>query len=86
VSAAGNYVNVDNFDGGQQMYAHRDDFIADLADVTKSQIRALEHDTRMTDLLKASITGKRCRGHSLPGSGLRRPGLSGNGESSGLER
>lgn len=40
----------------QQMDAHREDFVADLVTVTKAQIRALDHDVRLADLLRASIT------------------------------
>ncbi|WP_370462719.1 PucR family transcriptional regulator [Mycobacterium sp. Marseille-P9652] len=38
------------------MYADREDFIADLVAVTLTQIRALDHDARLADLLRASIT------------------------------
>ncbi|OHU99502.1 PucR family transcriptional regulator [Mycobacterium talmoniae] len=38
------------------MYSHRDEFVVDLVEVTKAEIRALDHDTRMVDLLTASIT------------------------------
>ncbi|MCV7232078.1 PucR family transcriptional regulator [Mycobacterium branderi] len=38
------------------MDTNRDEFVTDLVDVTKLEIRALNHDTRMTDLLTASIT------------------------------
>lgn len=40
----------------QRMAAHREDFVADLLAVTKAEIRALDHDARLSDLLKASIT------------------------------
>ncbi|MGV0627342.1 PucR family transcriptional regulator [Mycolicibacter minnesotensis] len=40
----------------QQMNARRDEFIAGLVLVTRSEIRSLDHDSRMVDLLNASIT------------------------------
>ncbi|RIT96786.1 hypothetical protein D2F00_13285 [Mycobacteroides abscessus] len=40
----------------QQMSARRDDFIAGLVLATRSEIRSLDHDSRMVDLLHASIT------------------------------
>lgn len=39
-----------------QMGLKRDEFIADLVTTTRAQIRALDHDIRMGDLLHASIT------------------------------
>jgi DNA-binding PucR family transcriptional regulator len=40
----------------QHMRAHREEFIAELVNVTTSQIRDLIRDPRMVDLLEASIT------------------------------
>ncbi|MGB3486338.1 MAG: helix-turn-helix domain-containing protein [Mycobacterium sp.] len=38
------------------MSVRRDGFIADLVSVTRAQIRSLDHDARLVDLLNASIT------------------------------
>ena len=40
----------------QQMNAIRDDFIAEVFDVMKTEIRGLNHDARLMDLWKASLT------------------------------
>ncbi|MGV9798189.1 PucR family transcriptional regulator [Mycobacterium sp. NPDC003449] len=40
----------------QQMSARRDEFITGLVLTTRSEIRTLDHDSRMVDLLNASIT------------------------------
>ncbi|MBV9089761.1 MAG: helix-turn-helix domain-containing protein [Mycobacteriaceae bacterium] len=40
----------------QQLGDHRDEFIAELVELTLSQIRPLENDRRMVELLEASIT------------------------------
>jgi DNA-binding PucR family transcriptional regulator len=40
----------------QQMRVRRDDFIAGLMSTTRSEIRPLDHDARMVDLLNASVT------------------------------
>lgn len=40
----------------QQLYAHRDEFVVELVGATKAEIRVLDHDTRMVELLTASIT------------------------------
>ena len=40
----------------RRMQAIRDDFIAQLFDEMKAEIKGLDYDTRMTDLWRASIT------------------------------
>jgi DNA-binding PucR family transcriptional regulator len=40
----------------RQMQLERDQFIAELVKVTRAEIRSLDHDARMVDLLEASIT------------------------------
>src|SRR5262249_12781219 len=40
----------------REMLRRRDDFIAELTEATRSQIRALDNDSRMRSLLEASIT------------------------------
>jgi DNA-binding PucR family transcriptional regulator len=62
----------------REMDRHRDEFISALVSVTRAQIRSLDHDARMADLLQASITENVVAGihlleHDLPEEAVEAP-------------